>query len=332
MADCSNLFQEFNFKIKLKDSKKDSLKKSRKELRKKIRTYFKENKPDEIKPKFSGQGSFETNTNVNPIPRTIEVNGEEKVIYKYDLDDGVYFIDDETEDGRKSIQTYHNWIYEAVDGHTSQKPADKNTCVRVLFSDGHNIDLPIYFKNATIPELAHKTKGWIISDPKEFIDWFEKREKGNPQLKRLIRYLKAWCDYREFNNLSKKMPSGFIMTILATNHQYKHNRDDIALKETLINIQAELFKEFRCERPTTPKGENLLEEYTQKKYFMDELEKFIDNAKKALEEKNQKKACEFWHKIFGDRFSCSNAKDEDEGDKRSAALAAGAATSRPWAC
>jgi hypothetical protein len=64
---------------------------------------------------------------------------------------------------------------------------------------------------------------------------------------------------------------------------------------------------------------------------MYELAKFIDNAKKALEEKNQKKACEFWQKIFGDRFSCSNVKDEGEGDKHSAALAAGAATSRPWA-
>lgn len=329
MANCNNLFQEFNSTIKLTDSKKDSLKKSSKELRKKIRTYFKENKPDEVKPKFTGQGSFEVNTNVNPIPRTVEIDGEEKTLYKYDLDDGVYFIGDE--DKRKSIQTYHNWIYEAVDGHTSQKPIDKNTCVRVIFSDGHNIDLPIYYKQGATPELAHKGKGWIFSDPKEFIEWFEERAKGSPQLRRIIRYLKAWCDYREFSNSSKKMPSGFIMTILAANHQYKHDRDDVALKESLINIQAELSKEFKCERPTTPAGEDLLEEYSQEDYFMNELAKFINNAKRGLEEKNQKNACEYWRKIFGDRFSCSNAKDEDEGDKRSDALAAVAATSKPWA-
>lgn len=331
MANCNDLFKDFNSSIKLASSKKDSLKTSRKELRRKIRTYFKENKPDEIKPKFAGQGSFEIDTNVNPIPRTLKIDGEEKTIYKYDLDDGVYFIGDDTEDERKSIQTYHNWICEAVDGHTSQKPVDKNACVRVLFSDGHNIDLPIYYKDGTTPELAHKGKGWIYSDPKEFIDWFEEKAKENPQLRRLIRYLKAWCDYREFSNSSKKMPSGFILTILAVNHQYKHERDDIALKETLVIIQAELSREFRCERPTTPKGENLLEAYSQGDYFMSELAKFINNAKKALEEKNQKRACEHWQKIFGDRFSCSNAKDEDEEDKRSAALAAGAAASVPWA-
>jgi len=330
MADCNNLFQEFNSTIKLSNSKKESLKTSRKDLRKKIRTYFKENKPDEVQPRFTGQGSFESDTNVNPIPRTVEIDGEEKTLYKYDLDDGVYFIGDEDEDKRKSIQTYHNWIYDAVDGHTSQKPMDKNTCVRVIFSDGHNIDLPIYYKKGTTPELAHKAKGWIFSDPKEFIEWFEEKAKGNSQLRRIIRYLKAWCDYREFSNSSKKMPSGFIMTILAANHQYKHDRDDVALKETLIIIQAELSRVFKCERPTTPEGEDLLEEYSQEEYFMHELAKFIDNAKRALEEKNQNKACEYWQKIFGNRFSCSNAIDDDEQKKETSALAVGAFSSRPW--
>ena len=153
MADCNNLIQEFNSTIKLSNSKKESLKTSRKDLRKKIRTDFNKNRPDEIQPKFMGQGSFETDTSINPIPRRVEIDGEEKSLYKYDLDDGVYFIGDE--DDRNSIYTYHNWIYEAVYGHTAQKPIDKNTCVRVIFSDGHNIDLPIYYKKETTPQIFY---------------------------------------------------------------------------------------------------------------------------------------------------------------------------------
>ena len=292
MANCNDLFKSFDSVIKLSPSKKDSLIISRNDLRKKIQNHFKQNKSAEIMPKFAGQGSFETDTNINPLPETIVINGKEKTIYKYDLDYGVYFIGKETIEERRNIQTYHNWIIEAIDGHTSQKPIDKNTCVRVIFSDGHNIDLPIYYKKGVTPELAHKAKGWILSDPKEFIDWFEDKSKGNAKLKRLIRYIKAWCNYREFTNSSIKMPSGFIMTILATNQQYIHQRDDIALKETLVNIQAKLLSEFKCKRPTTPNDEDLLEEYSQKDSFLNDLAKFIELAKNALAEKNQKKACE----------------------------------------
>ena len=330
MANCTDLLHEFDSTIRLTKARKDSLKTSRNDLRKKIRKYFSDIRPDEITPRFSGQGSMETDTIVNPIPRVEEIDGEEQTLYKYDIDDGIYFIGDESEEERKTVQTHHNWICEAVDGHTSQKPIDKNTCVRVVFADGHHIDLPIYYKKDDIPELAHKAKSWIYSDPKEFIEWFEEQVGDNEQLVRLIRYLKAWCDYREFSNSSIKMPSGFIMTILAINNYYSHKRDDIALKETLINIQAELFQEFKCQRPTTPKGEDLLEDYAHKEYFMKMLTNFIERAKKALREKNQKEACEYWQKIFGDRFSCSNARDE-KGKKRTGALAAGAASSNPWA-
>ncbi|SHG52162.1 hypothetical protein SAMN05443144_13213 [Fodinibius roseus] len=330
MANCTDLLHEFDSTIRLTKARKDSLKISRNDLRKKIRKYFSEERPDEITPKFAGQGSMETDTAVNPIPRKEEAGGEEQTLYKYDIDDGIYFIGDDFEEERKTIQTHHNWICEAIDGHTSQKPIDKNTCVRVVFADGHHIDLPIYYKKEDTPELAHKAKGWVYSDPKEFIEWFKAQIGKKQQLIRLIRYLKAWCDYREFSNSSIKMPSGFIMTILAVNNYYRHKRDDIALKETLVNIQAELSREFKCERPTTPAGEDLFEEYSHEGYFMNVLAHFIEQAQHALREGNQMEACKYWQKIFGNRFSCSNAQDEDE-KKHTGALAIGAASSNPWA-
>jgi hypothetical protein len=329
MANCHSIFTDFNTIIRLNDSKRKSLKVSRRSLRKKIRAYFDENKKGEINPKFSGQGSFVVDTIIEPIPREVEEGGEKKTILYYDIDDGIYFIGEE--DDRKSAETYHKWIKEAVEGHTNTPPIDKNTCVRVLFADGHNIDLPIYFKEGDVPELAHKSNGFIQSDPKAFKEWFDKKVKGKPQLKRLVRYLKAWSDYRKFRRSDKKMPSGFILTILACEEYFESGRDDIALKETLIKIKARLEKKFECYRPTISTDENLLEKYeAHRQYFLKCIGEFIESAKSALHEKKQKDACKHWQKHFGLRFPCQNAKDEEEKNNSAASLASVAASSRMW--
>ena len=253
MANCHSLFTDFNSIIRLNNSKRKSLKNSRTSLRTKIRNYFKEKKTAEIQPKFSSQGSFVTDTIIEPIPREVKEGKETRTLYYYDIDDGVYFIGDKK--NRKSVQTYHNWIRDAVDGHTETPAKDKNTCVKTLFKDGHNIDHPIYFKDGTVPELAHLSKNFIESDPKAFKEWFDKMVKNKPQLRRIVRFIKAWCDYRKFKCQDKKMPSGFIMTILACENYSPHDRDDIALKETMVLIKAKLDSSFTCYRPTTDSTE-----------------------------------------------------------------------------
>lgn len=311
MANCNTHFEEYNGKIRLTDARRKSLKGSRKELRNKVRKWFDENKPNETKPKFSGQGSMSMDTIINPIPRKIKKGNEEKTVLYYDVDDGIYFVGDKEPKDRPTPATYHSWIYDAVKGHTDQDPIDKNTCIRTLFADGHNIDQPIYYKKDNTPELAHKKDGWIDSDPKAFTDWFNDLAEKQPQLRKLVRYGKGWSDNREFLNGSKPMPSGLIITILiAENAIYRKDRDDVALKETLQAIQRKLNISFECKRPTTPKGENLLANYEHKDYFMDCLAKFIDDATKALQEKNFKKATELWRKHLSDRFPLGDDKDE----------------------
>ena len=71
MADCNDLFLEFNDKMTLGDSKKDSLIKSRDSLRDKITSYVDE-KDNIDNPTFQSQGSFELDTIVEPIPETID--------------------------------------------------------------------------------------------------------------------------------------------------------------------------------------------------------------------------------------------------------------------
>lgn len=331
MATLHNGYNKFNKTIKLKQSDKDGLIRSRNSIRDKIKKYFREEKPDELQPTFNAQGSFEMNTTVNPIP---EYDDNDKKLLKYDLDYGVYFVEKENEDNEKTIDTWHNWVYNAVDDHTITPTKDKATCVRVVFADGHHIDLPIYYQEDDEITLAHKSKGWLESNPVEFSDWFNEIVKEKQQLRRIVRYLKAWRNFREITNTNLKLPSGFVFTILAVDNYVEDDNDDTAFRKTVIKIKEKLDQQFKCYRPTTPKDEDLLEEYseTRKSNFLTALDSLITACKNADEENNFKKASEHIRKQFGDRFPEGEDKDEDSKSKElSAALGASLIKPKPYA-
>jgi hypothetical protein len=140
MANCHGLFVEFDSsQLQLTKDRRKKLLISRDSLEERIKTYYKENKLDDVELTCVEQGSFVMDVIVNPIP--VEEQGETKL--KYDLDYGVYFVGNQNVTERKSIETYHDLIYEAVKDQTDQV-VRKNTCLRVVYSDGHHIDLPIY--------------------------------------------------------------------------------------------------------------------------------------------------------------------------------------------
>lgn len=296
MANCDSQFRDYDSTIKLSDSKRTSLTTSRIRLREKIEKCFNEEIEDHV-PIFKPQGSFAMDTIITPL------SGE------YDIDDGIYISGNDSADDRETPATFHTWIYDAVEGHTDEI-IDKNTCVRVVYSDGHHIDMPIYYhREGFKPQLAHKGKGWIDSDPVEFTEWFERKQDANGQLLRIVRYLKGWGDYK-----AGDMPSGLIMTILGANNYQSYLRDDIAFYNTVKKIHETLKISFICLRPTTPANEDLFADYsnTRKDYFLAALDSIIKSGSQAKEETNQKEACKKWQKHFGDRFSCSTAKDESE--------------------
>lgn len=346
MANLHNVFSEYNKTIRLSDPKRKELILVRNNLRSRIQKR-QEQFAEIIKPyddlEFQSQGSFVMDTIIAPIRDD------------YDLDDGIYFIGKLTREKRPAPEVFHKMIIEAIGENYDnvEKVIDKNTCVRVLYKSGFHIDLPIYYTdNKECPDLADKVRKWILSNPVEFIAWFEEKarsgfqkaflyeskmfdryerwltdiRKQDVQIRRLVRYLKAWGDLRR-----EEMPCGLIMTILVANNYYEHERDDIALKETLVLIEATLRKSFKCERPTTPVGEDLLASYKNKDAFMNYLRQFIENAKQALQETDPQKACKYWQKSLGDRFPCYLAPSQAKTTSTStSALAAGAYSSRPW--
>jgi hypothetical protein len=182
--------------------------------------------------------------------------------------------------------------------------------------------------------LAETKKGWLLSNPVEFIAWFEEKTKSgfqkafmyesvkyavpyekwltdirkkDCQLRRLVRYMKAWADLRR-----NEMPSGIIMTILIGENFVIIDRDDIAFCDTLLKIRNYLLTNgFKCPRPTTPIGEDLFADRSEmeKQFFMNALNALIQSANIAIAATNEKDACKEWEKQFGTRFPCHMAKD-----------------------
>lgn len=137
MANNHEQFKAFHDAIKATSTRRKTLKKNRDALRDKIKKYFKDNHSDYIQPTFYWQGSYAMHTLLNPIK-------DENGLGAFDLDDGVYFESDDIND-RKSIDWYHQEVYEAVKDHTENGADDIDPCVRVQYADGHHIDLAIYF-------------------------------------------------------------------------------------------------------------------------------------------------------------------------------------------
>lgn len=310
MANNNEQFKAFHDVIKMTSAKKETLRTNRDALRSRIRNYFKTNHSDYIQPKFCWQGSFAMDTILNPIK-------DEDGLGAYDLDDGIYFISNDITD-RKDLEWYHNEVYKAVNGHTDQAPEDNDPCVTVNYADGHHVDLPTYFMiEDETPQLSHRKTPWLESDPKGLREWFNEECRQKQNLKRMVRYLKAWCDYYN-SETGKKMPTGCILTMLAAEHYVvvaEENREDVQMKDILVKMYDSLSAEngFHCNRPTAP-YDDLFDGYSikRKNDFLGELKAFKEDAERAINSKNPRDACAKWQKHFGPRFSCSTAKDEDE--------------------
>lgn len=348
MANCNHLFHHYNAVIRLSNDKRQMLMRERNSLRQRMvggyNSLTVEQRSGHLL-EFYSQGSFVMDTIIAPL------NDE------FDLDDGVYFRGNLHESKRPLPQFFHDLVLKAITSPSDYKRVeDRPTCVRVS-SKGFHIDLPIYYaEKQDCPDLAHLEDGWTISNPIEFIEWFEKKagsgfqkeflletrlyaekynkwqediRKQDTQLRRIVRYMKAWADMRKGD-----MPCGIIMTILAAENYKSNDNDDVSFKDTLISIRKSLLANgVQCIRPTTPKGEDLFKStsQTKKDYFMSALNTLIGSAEKALVESDEKVACLEWQKHLGNRFPCHLATSTSLRPEPSlAALKKTASPSIPW--
>lgn len=315
MANCHTLFTSFNDdELKLTSTKEGRMRISREEVRKLIKKHFAAHHP-QYKPRFYIQGSSKMRTVIRTEEDTC------------DMDDGVYFFPKPTE----NATTMQQWVLDAVEDATSTPPKHRDKCIRVIYKGDYHIDLPVYYRDSSLgddsPYLAVKNADWDKSDPKKFWEWYQQEKQGEQQVVSLIRYLKAWADYK---SKSLKMPKGVTLTVLCTRHRVVNIRNDKAMYETLRAVRDRLKQSFKCLMPVTP-FDDLLAGFTdiQRSTFLSELDSFVDDAKSAIDEPNQLKASKLWRKHLGGRFPLGEDADVDAREKalweKASLIASGAA-------
>jgi hypothetical protein len=306
MANLHSGFEAFHETLVLSQTKKEALRQSRDAIRSRIEAYFKEMLKVEI-PKFHAQGSFAMLTIVNPL------DGE------FDLDDGIYLqhLNEHDQSEWPTPEAVHSWIVEATEGYTTEKPIDKRTCVRVRYAGQYHIDLPSYAKfegNAMLAETGEK--GWHRSDPIALTERFiEQVKKRGEQLRRFVRYFKAWADYQ--SGTRGTMPCSLILTVLATDYFQGDERDDVSMAQTANAIRDAIQVQFRVRNPVD-NMEELAGRLSDgdKQRFQEAIDDLAKDAAKANCSKSKKEASKLWQNQFGERFPLVDNDDEKENQKK----------------
>jgi hypothetical protein len=296
MADCNNLFLDYNKVITPTSAQRQKMKTSRQALEPKI--------SDKLCDKLDMRPSFYTQGSDAPKMKTniIKEDGT------FDSDRGVYLPHKPDVSG----ETVQGYIYDAVKDHTRDGAQHRKKCIRSLFQCEYNIDFPAYYEveGEDYAYMAVKGKEWIKDDPWHMITWLEKYKDGDGQYIRMIKYLKGWASKRKSNG---KMPSGIALAVWTARHFYKQaDRDDQCLLNLLKAIKDSTAYTVTCYAPVEP-FDNLTAKLTQtqKDNFRTELCLFCEAAQKAIDEKDQLKASKIWRKYLGERFP-EGVSEEDE--------------------
>jgi hypothetical protein len=299
MADCQDLFSTFHEAIAVSTARKSELRASRNATRERIERHFRETLKVSV-PKFHGQGSYSMNTLVNPIAG------------RYDIDDGVYLTHLSVD--RRSwptSATVHGWLVEATKASTSELPQVRARCVRVIYSatPPYHIDLPVYVEENGLPQLfdadrEKKTDPPVspyTSDPMAMTAWFDARVDAGDQLRRLVRYAKAWKDFKR-NHLPSAV-KGLMLTILVAETFSTSHRDDLALASSIDRANSRMKASLVVKKPVAP-FENLADGWAGKwrTDFLEQLQQFRDLSADATAEKDRAKAAKIWQKLLGERF------------------------------
>jgi hypothetical protein len=210
---------------------------------------------------------------------------------------------------------------------------DKPTCVRIQISNDAHIDVPLYaipdtefeelakaalenYNFDSVAEavkkadkwteldrdkvlLAHRTENWRSSDPRPLRDWFveEVAAKG-PQLRRVVRYLKAFRDWQ----WAEGGPSSILLMAAATPlFGFRDGRDDLALLDVVVKMPKAL--RDGVVNPTNS-DESLTDRLGTKN--VEEAAKAFENLESflraAIDASSAEVACKWMIEKFGMRF------------------------------
>lgn len=247
-----------------------------------------------------------------------------------------------------------------VEGKGWTLVTEKPACVRIVIAAYAHIDIPLYaipdqeFANlaatstrrygydsltdavikaerdawTALPRekvlLAHRECNWMPSDPRPVKEWFlDEVEVKGEQLRRVVRYLKAFRDWR----WSSGGPASILlMAAAAPLFEKRDRRDDLALLDVVAALPARLRAGVNnpvdeCESLTERLGNTGIEDAAR---AFEEFEKALRGATDAG---SPSQACMWMQGEFGPRFP--NEPDRVKVVSVAATIAAAPATAGP---
>ena len=327
MIDCNKDIKTYHDeKVKLTASQIGDLKEKRKVNQARVERGLKANEAPAPKD-FVTQGSFAMKTII-----------QEKSDRTYDLDEGVIFARDSlvgSGGADKTALDARKMVGDAVDdGSFDTPPKVKTNCVRIVYSDGIQVDMPVYRRETeeaqVVMELA--SGDWKESSPQGVTDWFQTARETRPFLRQLVRLLKSVCK----NRPSYLLPSGFALTVLVHEcYQGESDRLDENLRQTIEAVYDRLTQDLTVRHPVVDEWliEDVADSRTAK--LRDLLETAVkeDFQKLDLPNCTRSKALKVWKKVFRTDYFDSAIKEAEDKEKEKAAgavAALGSGRPKPW--
>lgn len=257
----------------------------------------------------------------------------------YDIDDGVYFRNEDLVGDRGTEMTSlqaRQMVRDAVDdGKFKRAPEVRSNCVRVFYEKGYHVDLPVYRRVVTSTvfgdeihyELA-ASSGWKRSDARDVSDWYEvERAKSADglQLRRINRDLKKYA--RSRFSWRGGILSGFGISVLTTERFRVNDREDRALYDTMVAIRDRLDWNLQVAHPVTP-GDSITSgsDDARARCFRDKLTEAIEILQPLFEANcMRERALKCWDKVFATTFFSERLEEEQRAAVAAPAIIGSAA-------
>lgn len=260
----------------------------------------------------------------------------------YDIDDGAYFASADLKDDKGNALAplaARERVCDALkwDGRLKGEAEVKRNCVRQEYAEGHHIDVPVYRIVTTrngddeIVEHYELASGddWVKSDARAVTRWFNDEvgtlNEGEADGSQMRRVTKLTKKFARRQNWKKKTTSGICITKLVVDHfKSSTDRDDIALRETWMAIDAALQSSTAIEHPVL---DTMLASSgdAQVSFFRDCLHDALKDLE-ALDKDDctRAQAREAWDKVFDTDFFTGqpdNSGDGGSGGGKASAIA-----------
>jgi len=206
------------------------------------------------------QGSYKYATLIKPVRK-----GE-----RYDVDLGVYFEwDPRDQDIEPTPRQLRDWVQRELQAYQAKTTTlievvepPKDRCSRAVYEQQFHIDTPTYHldRRRDRRRLAHLDQGWEDRDPKPLYKWFKDAADGEDrdQMRRLIRYLKAWAAIG-FREAPDARPSSVMLSVLVAQSYcafmrqlgrlWEREEDDDALRTVVRDVHERLLKDSAVPNP-----------------------------------------------------------------------------------